>query len=120
MTSERMRLTALRLMVERGDRLGYNKKPEVQKYPVLGALGTVSQEQLETMTFHLDAMQPDEREQTVEALLNITETNVTATLAGMPLLPGTSRPDPERFPYLSQQSFYGPIPAPRYRKWREP
>ncbi len=116
--TERQKLKTLKALVAQGDRLGYGQKPEVQKYPVLGAVGAVSQQQRETMAFHLDAMAEGEWERVVASLMDIgmhEQTSVLATLAGMPLMPGGSPPDPERFPYLSRQAFHGPA-QPRYRK----
>ena len=118
MLTEEQKLEVLLTLEEQGRRLGYHHKPEVQKYPVLGAVGAVSQQQLETMAFHLDAMAEGERERVVATLMDVgthEQPSVLATLAGMALMPGGSPPDAERFPYLSQQALHGSA-QPRYRK----
>ena len=118
MLTEEQKLEVLLTLEEQGHRLGYHHKAEVQKYPVLGAVGAVSQQQLETMAFHLDAMAEGERERVVATLMDVgthEQPSVLATLAGMPLMAGGSPPAPERFPYLSRQAFYVPA-EPRYRK----
>jgi len=115
MASERQRLKVLNALTQQGERVGYGKRPEVQQYPVLGALGALNPEQFRTMAFHLDRMGADERERVVSALMDfgsLENGSVTPTLAGMPS-GSDAPPDPVRFPYLHRHAFRRG--TPRYR-----
>ncbi len=117
MTTEKQKLAALTAMDEQGRKLGYGRKAEVEDYPVLGCVGALHPQQLETMAHHMDRMEPDERERAMKALMDfgsLESVTVSATLAGMPL---GYEPPPEimeRYPYLSLYAFRQG--DPRYRK----
>ena len=108
LSTEKKKLAALAVMDEQGRKIGYNQKPEVGDYPVLGCVGALHPQQLETMAHHMDRMKPDERERVTKALMDfgsLESVTVSATLAGMPL---GYEPPPEimeRYPYLSQYAF---------------
>lgn len=110
-------MTALGALDEQGRRLGYDQKPEVRDYPILGCVGALNPQQLETMAHHMDHMEPDERERVAAALMDFgTEESETvgATLAGMGLGREPSVFFRMRYPYLRQHAFRQG--RPRYRK----
>lgn len=117
MSTEKKTLIALTEMDEQGRKLGYSQRPELKDYPVLGCVGALNPQQLETMAHHMDRMQPDERERVTETLMDFgshESVAVSATLAGMPL--GYEPPSDilERYPYLIQHAFRQGVP--RYCK----
>jgi len=108
LSTEKKKLAALSAMDEQGRKLGYGRTPEVQDYPVLGCVGALSPQQLETMAHHMDRMEPDERERVTKALMDFgshESVTVSATLAGMPLGYEPPLDVLERYPYLSQYAF---------------